>query len=170
MSIFRKKKLFGPLYEEHKDDVFTYIFYRCGRDRMLAEDLASAVFLKAFDRFDIYDETQASFRTWIFTITRNSIIDHYRKKKELALPEDELPEAMTDDDEFYVLLDQEYDMRIIERCMEGVSHKQRLCIEERFLRGIATTAIAVKHEMSRDAVEKNITRGLHAVRDCVHSK
>jgi RNA polymerase sigma-70 factor (ECF subfamily) len=42
-----------------------------------------------------YDRSKASISTWIFTITRNTVIDHYRR----ARPGEELDENMPDEGE-----------------------------------------------------------------------
>ena len=169
MNIFLKRREFEALYQEHKDAVFTFIYYRCGRDQMLAEDIVSDVFLKAFDRFHLYDE-HYHFRQWIFTMARNMIIDRYRKKKEMYLNEDDMPDIPVDDEDFYTILDQEYDLKRIEKMMEQLSPKQRQCIEKRFFQGESVSTIAQKNNMSTDAVEKNISRGLSALRTLFHKE
>jgi len=163
MNIFLKRRRFEALYQEHKDEVFTFIYYRCGRDQMVAEDIASDVFLRAFDRFELYDETY-SFRQWIFTMTRHRIIDYYRKKKDLVPGDEALSDIADDDRHFYEVLDQSYDLKHIERMLKTLSPKQRQCIEARYFTGDSVSEIAKKKSMSTDAVEKNISRGLAALR------
>ena len=68
---------FTDFYHEYKHKAHRFTLYRVGGDQNLAEDLTSDIFLKAFERFKTYDSTYA-FCTWIFTIARNTIIDHYR--------------------------------------------------------------------------------------------
>ncbi|MDO8490458.1 MAG: sigma-70 family RNA polymerase sigma factor [Dehalococcoidia bacterium] len=68
---------FAWLYEEFVPKVFRYVSYRVG-DIHLAEDLTSAVFEKALARFKSYDPQKAGFSTWIFSIARNALIDHFR--------------------------------------------------------------------------------------------
>ncbi len=46
-----------------------------------AEDLASAVFLKALNSFDSYDPSKASISTWIYTITQSTLRDYFRRCK-----------------------------------------------------------------------------------------
>ena len=45
-----------------------------------AQDIVSDVFMKALKSIDRYDE-QHAFSTWIFTITRRTLIDFWRKQK-----------------------------------------------------------------------------------------
>jgi RNA polymerase sigma-70 factor (ECF subfamily) len=43
-----------------------------------AEDITSTVFEKALEKFDSYRAERASFSTWILSIARNAVTDHYR--------------------------------------------------------------------------------------------
>lgn len=78
---------FTRYYEQHHKGVFHYLFYRVGCNPQTAEDLTSEVFLKAFEHFDQYDRNRP-FKTWIFTIAHNHLVNFFIGKKEL-LPLDE---------------------------------------------------------------------------------
>jgi RNA polymerase sigma-70 factor (ECF subfamily) len=76
---------FAAFYEQYLPKIFNYISYRVN-DKQVAEDLTSAIFEKALTKFKTFDAEKAAFSTWIFTIARNMLIDHYRnssKKKEV---------------------------------------------------------------------------------------
>ena len=68
---------FAELYEQFMPKVYRYVTFRI-RDENMAQDLTAAVFEKAFAKFDGFNPQKASFSTWIFTIARNTVIDHYR--------------------------------------------------------------------------------------------
>lgn len=42
------------------------------------EDLTAQVFEKVYSKLHTFDGTQASLSTWVYTITRNTVTDHYR--------------------------------------------------------------------------------------------
>lgn len=52
-----------------------------------AEDIVQAVFLKVYSSLDKYDEAKASFSTWIYTITRNTVYDYLKDKREHPVSE-----------------------------------------------------------------------------------
>lgn len=79
------------VYLDYRGRVAAYIGGRIA-DKHTAEDLASAVFEKVYAKLDSFDPGRASLSTWIFTITRNTVISHYRA----ARPAQELDEAMED--------------------------------------------------------------------------
>lgn len=82
------------IYLAFNGKVMGYICARVNR-RADAEDLCTDVFEKIFRRFDQYDQSKASISTWIFSITRNTVIDYFRRSK----PTEELDEKLSDDTE-----------------------------------------------------------------------
>ena len=46
-----------------------------------AEDLTQEVFIKMFRTLSSYDSSKGAFVTWVTTITRNLLVDHFRKTK-----------------------------------------------------------------------------------------
>ena len=80
-------KKFGELYDSYAQHIYRFILFKVC-DRQTAEDLTSITFLKALDGIGGFDGKKASFKTWIYTIARNTIIDHFRQYKETAELED----------------------------------------------------------------------------------
>ena len=80
------------VYAAYSGKVMGYIIARV-QHRADAEDLCAEVFEKVFRKIGEYDQSKASLNTWIFTVTRNTLIDHFRKAK----PSEELDENMADD-------------------------------------------------------------------------
>lgn len=72
---------FSRYYQEYMPQVFGYIFMRTNQNKSLAEDLVSEIFLKALENFEQYNSEKGSFKSWIFQITKNYLIDHFRSKK-----------------------------------------------------------------------------------------
>jgi RNA polymerase sigma-70 factor (ECF subfamily) len=69
---------FARVYDEHLRHVYGFLAYRL-RDRDLAEDLTQATFERALRAWPRFDPVKASERTWLLTIARNLMIDHYRR-------------------------------------------------------------------------------------------
>ena len=79
------------IYTEYSGKVMGYIRARI-RSSAEAEDLHSEVFEKVLKKIGEFDPSKASLNTWIFTITRNTVIDHFRRAK----PSEELDENLSD--------------------------------------------------------------------------
>lgn len=88
------------IYLQYHDKVRAYVRGKI-QDLHDVEDLVSAVFMKIVQKLDSYDPDKASVATWVYTITRNTVIDHYRTRRTLVALEDymvdEAPAELTDD-------------------------------------------------------------------------
>ena len=82
------------IYAEYGKKVMGYIRARVQRWAD-AEDLSSDVFEKVQRKLGDFDNSKASVSTWIFTITRNTVIDYFRRSR----PSEELDENLSDDTE-----------------------------------------------------------------------
>ena len=66
------------LYREHVDAVYAFFSYSVSR--AFAEDLTSATFERVVRSWKSYDRRLGSERTWILTIARNLLTDHFRRQ------------------------------------------------------------------------------------------
>lgn len=67
---------FGQIFDEISDDIYRFLAFRV-RNPEDAKDLTSQVFLEAWRSLHRFDHRK-SFLTWIFSIARYRLIDHYR--------------------------------------------------------------------------------------------
>jgi RNA polymerase sigma-70 factor, ECF subfamily len=57
------------------------VCYRFAGDAENAQDLTQEVFIKMYRTLRTYDSGKGAFMTWVTTITRNLLVDHFRKTK-----------------------------------------------------------------------------------------
>lgn len=79
---------FLTYYHDHKDKVFNYLMVRLNFDRGAAEDLLMDIILKAYEHFDSFNPQKGSFKTWIFTLAHNHLVNFWRdtrKKKTVSI-------------------------------------------------------------------------------------
>ena len=57
------------------------ICYRFTGNRTEAEDLAQEVFLRVYRTLASYRSAHGGFATWVTSVTRNLLIDHYRRTR-----------------------------------------------------------------------------------------
>lgn len=70
------------LIRQYLKPLYTFLFRLLGNAQD-AEDVAQEVFVKVWRSLKTFDQKK-SFKTWAFSIAKNSAIDHLRKKK--AIP------------------------------------------------------------------------------------
>jgi RNA polymerase sigma-70 factor, ECF subfamily len=58
------------------------ICYRFAGSADDAQDLTQEVFIKMYRTLNSYDVGRGAFMTWVTTITRNLLVDHFRKSKQ----------------------------------------------------------------------------------------
>ncbi len=75
------------VYAELEPRIYNFFRYRIGND-LSAQDLTSITFEKAWRGRVRFRRNLGSVSTWIFTIARNTAIDHFRKtRRETSLDE-----------------------------------------------------------------------------------
>jgi RNA polymerase sigma-70 factor (ECF subfamily) len=57
------------------------ICYRFSGTSDDAQDLTQEVFIKMYRTLNSYDVSKGAFTTWVTTVTRNLLVDHFRKSK-----------------------------------------------------------------------------------------
>ena len=72
-----EKELFRDLINRYTPPLFNFTARLTGQDN--APDVMQEVFIKAWKNIRRFDSTKASFKTWIFTIARNTTTDFLRK-------------------------------------------------------------------------------------------
>lgn len=84
------------LFDRYHVNVYSYLL-KVNRNKMLAEDLTQNVFEKMIKYRASFDGKK-SFKAWLFTIVRNTNIDHHRKRKYDSLDDSYLEVQSCDGD------------------------------------------------------------------------
>ena len=79
-----------------------YRFAGSGDD---AEDLTQEVFIKVFRTLSSYDSSKGAFITWVTTMTRNLLVDHFRRTRQDRMT-DSLDSAPSDHEDAMPLSEQ----------------------------------------------------------------
>jgi RNA polymerase sigma-70 factor (ECF subfamily) len=84
--------------------------YRFTNSPDSAEDLTQEVFVKIYRTLASYDVEKGAFTTWLTTLTRNLLVDHFRRSKQDRVT-DSLDAGLTEDDDSVSLRDRLPDRR-----------------------------------------------------------
>jgi len=81
--------MFWELYDRYIDKIYKFVYLKTS-SRDTAEDITSEVFYKAMNSIQSFrsHEEGTSFKSWIYTIANNKVIDFYRTQKSVADIED----------------------------------------------------------------------------------
>lgn len=136
------------VYLLYRDKVRGYISQHVNQ-REEVEDLCADVFEKVVSSLDTYDSTKASVSTWIFTITRNRVIDFYRRNREHA----ELPEELASTEMLDAGLLREETLRELAEALMKLSEEKRTIIILRYYNGLSLKDISEKTGISYGMVK-----------------
>lgn len=81
---------FAELYQRYLESVYRYVRSQT-RDRAIAEDLTAQVFFKALSSADTF-KGDGSYRSWLFTIARNTVASWRAERKKKLVPIEDVPE------------------------------------------------------------------------------
>lgn len=164
---FRLSMSFDEYYHEYKQKVYNFFYYRLDRDSALVDDLTSDTFMKAFEKFDTYDDTYA-FSTWIYTIARNTMIDYFRRHKQTLSIETMNEKGVEIEDEdstnFENKLSAEMSVEQVKEVLDTLPPLQRECIVLKYLEGMEHAQISDITGESKGNVRQSVSRGMKRLR------
>lgn len=144
------KAEFERFYRENIDRIYRYVFFRVGRNRDLAEDLVSEIFLKAFNGFSSYDPS-VSKSAWIYRIAHNHLANYYRDRKETVDLEDIAPLLVGEHGQ--EALERQEARTRVERALMELSPDDRRLVTMKYLEGYSYEDMAPILEKTGDALK-----------------
>ncbi len=121
-----------------------------------SEDILHEVFIKVHERIDSLREAE-KLESWLFQITRNSIIDYYRKKR----PTDERPDWLsieTSTDNYADNIRQELSLCLLPM-IDELPEKYRTAVYMSEIEGRPQSAVASQENISISGAKSRIQRG-----------
>lgn len=131
-----RKRRFANMYNTYADDIYRYLLVHV-RDPELAEDLTADTFVKAWTRIESFDFKQP--RPWLYTIAKNTMMDHWRKKHPEPL-EDE--EHESDADPLDILVEKKMSADAVKAAMVHLPEEMRSIVTLRFMLGYSAKKTA----------------------------
>jgi RNA polymerase sigma-70 factor (ECF subfamily) len=156
---------FSALYERYFVPVYRYIYARV-RSRADAEDMTQTVFIKTFESVAGFEDRGKDPLAYFFTAARNTVINHWRKKKEVtvgvpeALERVEVRTAKISED----AIDARLASDTVFSAMDNLSAAEQEVITMRYVSGLSTKEIAALVGKKEDAIRQLQSRGLRRLR------
>lgn len=134
--------------------------YKRVKNKALTEDIVHDVFIKVQGKIQQLKETEKIFG-WIYQITRNTIIDHYRKNSKVINPKD---------------IDWESNPPNYNECVSGViteliptlPDKYRIPLEMTELQNISQREIAERLDLSYPAAKARVQRARQMLKEKIN--
>lgn len=149
------------LFKEYKNKVFGYIFNRI-HNYADAEDLTSDVFAKVVSHIDSFNPEKASASTWIYVITKNTLIEYFRKQR---MTEDIEELQIPVDDEPVDKLVMEERQEILAKALSELPEKMRDIIVARYYHGFRFSKIGEMMDLSETNARVTHMRALAKLKE-----
>jgi len=156
---------FEALYRRHKNRVFGFLMARL-KDRSEAEDVFQMIFDKLHRKRHQY-RGDIPFLPWLFTLARNTLIDHVRKREVHTKHVTVSAEAV----EAYAA--PVFDNAPIHAAvaeLASLNESQRKALELRFNQGLTFAEIAEQMQTSADNSRQIISRAIRKLRSLMAGK
>lgn len=152
---------FGQLYERYYPRIYRYTYHRLGNVPD-AEDVTALVFMKALEALPTYQSGRNGFAPWIFRITRNAVVDHYRRRKQQCGLETVEQRSSDDDPVAEVLLSERRSE--LHGLVARLSPEQREVVLMRYAADLSFPEIATTLQKNEAAVRMLLHRGLRKLK------
>ena len=154
----------GALYDRHHACIFRYLWSRV-QNQQLAEDLTSEVFTRMIKGLPGYRAGEAPFRSWLYRIAHNLMVDHVRKhgrQHQVPLYYAEGMDEQSQDPAAIVQKHLTADQ--VKAALTRIDPAQQDVVALRFLTGLSLKEVAITLNKSVAAVKSLQHRGLVALR------
>lgn len=162
------KQELATAFIEHNKAIFNYIYYRIGQQKELAEDLAEEIFMKVWEKRNLFEKDKAKLKVWIYSITKHHLIDFYRKNAhsvEVSL-EHQLTEPGAENTE----LTQDLYLIDVKAAMKNLSSEEQELITLRYINDYSIEEVADVFNTNYQNAKVKINRSVQKLKLLIQGK
>ncbi len=154
---------FGRLYDKYIRTIYDFVYYKtCHKET--AEDLTSQTFFKALKNMASVDSAKP-FASWLYKIAQNTVLDHYRTKRNNQDIDDIYDIA--DDTDIVSSLDIEEDSKHIKKYLEKLTPLERDIIIMRVWQELSYKEIAEIVGKSEASCKMSYSRSIKKLKEFI---
>ncbi len=154
---------FSLLYSEYYVPVYRYIYARVKRKEQ-TEDLVQDVFVKIYKSVGSLNPQAASPLAYFYTIARNTLIDHWRKKTIQSESDDEFLASIPDPSPTALEAARlREDADLLRACLSKLTAEQQEAVTLRYVSELSNKEIAAIMDKNETAVRQLQVRALRTL-------
>ena len=147
------------IWQEYHNKLYGFVQSRVS-DKSIADDILQDVFTRIYSRIDTLKDN-SKIQSWIYQITRNAIIDHYRSHKSMEeIPESIATPEMDPGDKARQEIESWF-LPFIQRLPED--YREALILSE--IKGMPQKDVALRQGLSISGAKSRIQRGRSMLKD-----
>jgi len=164
-AISGDKEAFGHLYNNYFIQIYRYLLVRTDT-REDAEDMTENVFMKAWEHLPNFGgkKKERNYCAWLFRIAHNTVIDHYRTRKQLLPLESVSQTGIATGEPGGIVIKNEDSRRIIQ-AIKRLDETSQKVIVSRFISDLSHKETALSIGISENNVRVIQYRALKKIRD-----
>jgi RNA polymerase sigma-70 factor (ECF subfamily) len=149
------RKNFENLFSEYSDVIYRLCLYKTSKEDV-AHDLTQETFLRLWKTISSNKDITKP-KQYIYQITRNLIVDYYKRNKEVSLDvlQEEGFEPKSEEGSAEIL----FEVSMLKEAIEGLDQEFRDVIYMKFVEGMKVQEIAEILDISENLVSVRINRG-----------
>ena len=151
---------FGKIFDILSDSIYRFLAFRV-KNKDDAEEMTNQVFLEAWQGINRYDGKR-SFKTWVFTIARYTLIDFYRKHRSTV--DLEAVTELSDNTDIQADISTQSEVEIALAELNRLPELYQTVLELRFLEELEYSEIAIVTGKTENSVRVIVKRGLDKLR------
>lgn len=151
------EQAFRVLYERHSAKVYGYVRSKI-KSTERTNDIFQEIFVKIHRSKHLYNQS-LPFLPWLFTVSRNAIVDHVRQSKH------EQSQVEFEDHFSAPVVEEKFEMKELTPHIQALPANQRRAIELRYNEEKTFEEIAVILETSSSNARQLISRGIDRIRE-----
>lgn len=174
-TILGKQGSFDELVHRYTHPIYNFS-YRLTGNTQTAEDITQETFIKVWKNINRYNSNH-SFKSWIFTIARNTITDHLRKKKTIPFSnlssheefafEDSLPDEEILPPDIFAKIE---DRKLLEKLLEKVPEEYKTVLILHYQEGLTFEEIGTILKKPSNTVKSWHRRSLIKLRELINQE
>ena len=157
---------FGLIYDLFFEGVYRYVFLKVPKED--CEDVVSDIFLKAWKNIGQYRATEGVFRSWLFRLAHNMIVDYYRQRHDTTTIEEMEDEVVTDDTT--ITVDRSLDTDSLKKALTKISPLTGQAVVLRYIEDWSYADIADTMQISEGYARVLIHRGLKELKTALEEE
>jgi len=164
----KTEKEFLDAYDSYAESVLKHIYFRINNWEM-AEDMTQETFLKTWDYIAGDKGKIKNFKTFIYRIAHNLIVDHYRRKPRIPVSLETVPDSkMTLEPVQEKQTDGILEKELVEKYLAELEDDQRKILVYRYIDDLSIGKIAEITSRSENNVSVTIHRALKILKDKIN--
>ncbi len=161
----RGRSAFEKIYTHYKPHLEKFFRARLGSDPIV-EDLVADVFTKALDGLDSFRWQGVSLSAWLYKISRNTLIDHFRqadKQKTANLENISPPESKEEKPPEAAIKSEEYNL--LHEVLNNLPEREQKIIYLKFFEGRRNKDIAKMLELTETHIGTIVHRTMKNLKE-----